>query len=88
MAPCHCTDQGAIDANSPSNEKGRFNMVSPRPPKDDEPGRPDDDFLPSKTLLLLIIAVVTAALCIYNPRIGAAVVGAFTVLALLWKMTS
>jgi hypothetical protein len=63
-------------------------MISARPPKNDEPGRPDDDFLLSKTLLLVIIAIGTAELCIYNPRIGAAVVGAVTVLALLWKMTS
>jgi hypothetical protein len=63
-------------------------MLPARPSKDDEPRRPDEDFLTTKALLLLIIAGGVAALYVYNPHIGVAVLAAITVLALLWKMVS
>jgi hypothetical protein len=53
---------------------------------DDEPDPPGDDFLTAKSVLLLIIAGVVAYLCAYRPHIGAALVVAITVLALLWKI--
>ncbi len=63
-------------------------MLPARPPRDDEPRRPGEDFLTSKSLILLIIAGGIADLYIHNPRVGVAVVAAITVLALLWKMIS
>jgi hypothetical protein len=63
-------------------------MLPARPPKNDEPRRPDEEFLTSKALLLLIIAGGVAYLCVSNPHVGAAVVAAITVLTMLWKMIS
>jgi hypothetical protein len=61
-------------------------MLPARPPKNDEPRRPDEDFLTSKSLLLLIIGGGIVDLYVHSPRIGVAVVAAITVLSLLWKM--
>lgn len=63
-------------------------MLPARPPRDDEPRRPGEEFLNSKSLLLLIIAGGVAGLYVHSPHIGVAVVAAITVLALLWKMIS
>jgi len=63
-------------------------MLPARPPKDDEPRRPGEDFLTSKSLILLIIAGGIADLYVHSPRIGVAVVAAITVLAMLWKIIS
>jgi hypothetical protein len=53
---------------------------------DDEPDPPGGNFLTTKSVLLLIIAGVVAYLCAYRPHIGAALVAAITVLALLWRI--
>jgi hypothetical protein len=63
-------------------------MVPARPPKDDEPRRPGEEFLTTKSLLLLIIAGGIAALYVLDPRAGVAVVAAITVLAVLRTMVS
>ena len=71
------------------DEKVAAIMLPPRPPKNDEPGRPDDEPpLTPKSVLLLIIAGGVAGLYVYSPRIGVAIVAAITVLALLSKMIS
>jgi hypothetical protein len=61
-------------------------MVPRRTPK--SPRRSGEDFLTSKALVLLIVAVGVGELCVRSPRSGAAVVAAVTVLALLNKMIS
>lgn len=61
-------------------------MIPARPSKDDEPRRPDEEFLTSKALLLLIIAGGVGELYLHNPHVGMAVVAAITVLTLLWKL--
>ena len=53
---------------------------------DHEPDPPGDDYLTVKSLLLLIISGAVAYLCAYRPHIGAALVAAITVLALLRKI--
>jgi len=63
-------------------------MLPARRPKGDEPRPPGEDFLTSKSLILLIIAGSVAYLYAHSPRIGVAVVAAITVLALLWKIVS
>ena len=61
-------------------------MLPARPPRHDPPRRGGEDFLTSKSLILLIIAGGIADLYIHNPRVGVAVVAAITVLAVLRKM--
>lgn len=78
--------QGAVKQPNPSTRKTASAMLPARPPKNQEPRRPDEDFLPQKSLLLLIIAGGIADLYVHNPRAGAAVVAAISVLALLWKL--
>ena len=80
--------QEAVDATNPFSEKAAMPMLPARPPGDDEPRRPDGDFLSTKALLLLIIAGGIAVLYAHSPRLGAAAVAAVTVLALLWKIIS
>jgi len=63
-------------------------MLPVRPPEDDEPRRPGEEFLTSKNLLLLIIAGGVSELYVHDPHLGMAVVAAITVLALLRKMIS
>ena len=63
-------------------------MLPARPSKDDEPGRPGEDSITLKSLILLIIAGGIADLYIHDPHAGAAAVAAVTVLALLWKIIS
>lgn len=63
-------------------------MLPARPPGDDEPRRPGEDFLTPKSLVLLIIAAGIADLYIHNPHLGVAVVAAITVLTLLWNIIS
>jgi len=70
----------------PLDEKGAVAMLPARPPKNDDPRRPEEDFLTSKALLLLIVAGGIAELYVHDPHAGVAVVAAITVLALLWKM--
>ena len=53
---------------------------------DDEPDPPGGDFLTTKSLLLLIIAFAVGYLFACRPQIGAALVAAITVLALLWNI--
>ena len=80
--------QGAIEATNPLTEKAATTMLPARPPRNDEPRRPGEEFLTTKSLLLLIIAGGIAELYVRSPHIGIAVVAAITVLALLWKMIS
>jgi len=61
-------------------------MLSARPPEDDDPRRPGDEILTSKSLLLLIITGGIAELYVHNPHVGIAIVAAITALALLWRM--
>ena len=63
-------------------------MIPVRPSKDDEPGRPGEDSISLKALILLIIAGGIAYLYVHDPHVGIAVVAAITVLALLWKIIS
>jgi hypothetical protein len=64
-------------------------MVPARTSKDDkDQHRSSRDFLTSKALVLLLIAVGIGELTVRSPRSGAAVVAAVTVLALLNKMIS
>jgi hypothetical protein len=63
-------------------------MLPARPPKNDEPRRPDEEFITPKALLLLIIAGGVAVLYMHSPHVGVAVMAAITVLALLRSMTS
>jgi hypothetical protein len=63
-------------------------MLPVRPPKDDEPRRPGEDFLTAKSLIILLIAGGIADLYVNNPRLGVAAVAAITVLAMLWKIIS
>jgi hypothetical protein len=58
-------------------------MLPARPSRDDQPRRPGGEFLSTKALLLLIIAGGIAVLYEHSPRLGAAVVAAITVLAVL-----
>jgi hypothetical protein len=44
------------------------------------------DFMSSKALVLLIIAVGTGELCLRSPRSGAAVVAAVTILTMLNRL--
>jgi hypothetical protein len=69
-------------------EKAATTMLPARPSKDDEPRRPDGDFLSTKALLLLIVAGGVAVLYTHSPHVGAAVVAAVTVLAFLSKMVT
>lgn len=78
--------QGAANATNPFRGKAAIGMLPARPPKDDEPRRPDEDFLTPKSLILLIIAGGVADLYIHSPHVGVAVVAAITVLALLRKI--
>ena len=61
-------------------------MVPARLSKDEEPRRPDEDFLTLKSLVLLIITGGIAELYLHSPHVAVAVVAAISVLALLWKM--
>lgn len=53
------------------------------PENKEDPRSPGDGLLSPKALLLLIVAVGVGDLYAYNPRAGAAVVAAITVLAVL-----
>jgi hypothetical protein len=79
-------EQGAVRQPNHCTRKTALAMLPARPPKKEEPRRSDEDFLPQKSLLLLIIALSVAYLCVHDPHVGAAVVAAITVLALLWKL--
>jgi hypothetical protein len=62
-------------------------MLPARPPSgDNEPRDPGGDFLTTKGLLLLIIAGGVVELYIHDPRVGAAVVAAITVLVFLARL--
>lgn len=78
--------QGAVKATNPSTEKAAIFMVPARPPSgDNEPRDPGGDFS-TKTLLLLIIAGGVVELYMHDPRVGAAVVAAITVLVFLTRL--
>lgn len=47
---------GSRQRDQTLTEKAATAMLSARPPRDDEPRRPGEDFLTSKSLILLIIA--------------------------------
>jgi hypothetical protein len=78
--------QGATNSDQPRVEKAASAMLPVRPPTDDEPRRPHEDFLSPKSLVLLVIAVVIYELYLHNPHAGVAAVAGITVLTLLWKI--
>ncbi len=69
-------------------EKVASNMLPARKPRNHKPRRTGEEFLTSKSLLLLIVAGGIALLYVHSPHLGVAVVAAITALALLRKMIS